>query len=140
MLLCVYTPHETKGLGTISDAKSHMAPATWVSLNEMMQFIDLEDTEKLYIASDSPSSQYRNKNNILLTKDWAIKNKIHQGIGQRTYRLAKFMDNEWVFRGQRSKYRNVPLFTVNDKNTEFDQYLEKRLTNRNSLFYSRITN
>ena len=42
--------------------------------------------------------------------------------------------------GQRSKYRNVPLFTVNDKNTEFDQYLEKRLTNRNSLFYSRITN
>lgn len=37
----LYTPHETKGLGTISDAKSHMAPATWVSLNEMMQFIDL---------------------------------------------------------------------------------------------------
>ena len=72
----LYTPHETKGLGTISDAKSHMAPATWASLNEMMQFIDLEDTEKLYIASDSPSSQYRNKNNVFLTKDWAIKNKI----------------------------------------------------------------
>ena len=53
-----------------------MAPATWASLNELMQFIDLEETETLYIASDSPSSQYRNKNNILLTKDWAIKNKI----------------------------------------------------------------
>ena len=72
----LYIPHGTKGLGTISDAKSHMAPATWVSLNELKQFIDLEETETLYIASDSPSSQYRNKNNILLTKDWAIKNKI----------------------------------------------------------------
>ena len=31
----LYIPHGTKGLGTISDAKSHMAPATWVSLNEL---------------------------------------------------------------------------------------------------------
>ena len=38
--------------------------------------MDLTDTKTLYIASDSPTSQYRNKNNVFLTKKWAIDNNI----------------------------------------------------------------
>ena len=41
----------------------------------MFELVDMLDVETLYIASDSPSSQYRNKFNVFLTKDWAVKNE-----------------------------------------------------------------
>ena len=34
------------------------------------------EIKTLYIASDSPTSQYRNKNNVFLTKKWAVENNI----------------------------------------------------------------
>ena len=72
-----YSPDGVKGLGTISDVKSHTAPSTWASLSEIFKFVDLTNTETLYIASDSTPSQYRNKNNVFLTKQWAIKSNIN---------------------------------------------------------------
>ena len=42
----------------------------------MLKSVDLAETETLYIASDSPANQYRNKNNVFLTKKWAIENQI----------------------------------------------------------------
>ena len=42
----------------------------------MFKQIDLADTQRLYIASDSPLIQYRNKKNLFLSKQWAVSNKI----------------------------------------------------------------
>ena len=41
----------------------------------MFELVDMMDVESIYIASDSTSSQYRNKFNVFLTKDWAVKTK-----------------------------------------------------------------
>ena len=63
-------------LGTISDVKSHQASATMSSISEMFRFSDLTNTNKLFILSDSPTSQYRNRKMIFLMKVWATKNHI----------------------------------------------------------------
>ena len=51
-------------MATISDVKSHKAEATIASLGEIFGDgdVDLKSCKTLYIASDSPTSQYRNKN------------------------------------------------------------------------------
>ena len=55
----------------------YMHHVTWASLATMFKQIDLIDTHGLYIGSDSPTSQYRNKKNVFLTKQqWAIENNI----------------------------------------------------------------
>ena len=72
----LYSHDGVKSLCTISDEKSHTAPATWASLSSIFQQINLGDTQTLYIASDSPTSQYRNKKNVFLTKQWAMESKI----------------------------------------------------------------
>ena len=63
-------------LGTISDVKSHQASATMASISEMFRFSDFTNTNKLFILSDSPTSQYRNRKMIFLMKVWATKNHI----------------------------------------------------------------
>ena len=63
-------------MGTISDVKSHMADATWASLSVMLENCDLSTCKTLYIISDSPTSQCRNKKCIFLIKQWAVKNGI----------------------------------------------------------------
>ena len=62
--------------GTLSDATSHHAPAVWASLEKILEPFNLQQLSHLYIISDSPVNQYRNKNNAFLTKRFAVKNKI----------------------------------------------------------------
>ena len=66
------SPDEAKSICTISEVKSHTAPATWISLADMFKQIDLAGTQRLYIASDSPSNQSRNKKNIFFAEQWAL--------------------------------------------------------------------
>ena len=73
----MYDSDGVKSFGTISDVKSHMAGATWASLHKIFEFIDFSSTNHLYIASDSPSSQYRNKKNVFLMKEWAKQSGIN---------------------------------------------------------------
>ena len=62
-------------MGTISDVKSHKAEATMASLLAMFGG-DLKDCKTLYIISDSPTSQYRNKKMCFLIKKWAVENGV----------------------------------------------------------------
>ena len=64
------------GLATISDEKSHKTSATWASVTEMFNAVDFTGTKTLYIASDSLTSQYRDKKNVLMAKKRAVKNNI----------------------------------------------------------------
>ena len=72
----LYSHDGVQSIGTISDVKCHKAQSTWTSLREMFKEVDLTETKTLYIASDSPTSQYRNRWNVFLTKKWAVENKI----------------------------------------------------------------
>ena len=72
----LYEKEGTQSFGTISDVKSHKADATWASLAKIFTHIDFSDCNHLYVVSDSPTSQYRNKKNVLLMKDWAVSNKV----------------------------------------------------------------
>ena len=73
----LYEHESTRSFATISDVKSHKAEATWASLSKIFAQIDLKSTDHLYIASDSPSSQYRNKKNVILMKACAVMNDIN---------------------------------------------------------------
>ena len=55
-------------LGTISDDKSDNAFATMASITEMLKFTKLTVVDKLFIVSDIPTSQYRNKQMMFLMK------------------------------------------------------------------------
>ena len=55
-------------LGTISDDKSQKALATVASITEMLKFTKLTVVDKLFILSDIPTSQYRNKQMMFLMK------------------------------------------------------------------------
>lgn len=72
----LYDPQGIRSLGTISDVKFHRAESTWASLEKLFKNVDFSDTQTLYIVSDSPTSQYRNKKNVFLTKNFAIDNGI----------------------------------------------------------------
>ena len=61
---------------TISDAKSHKAPAVWASLEKILGSFDLDRLQVLYIITDSPTSQYCNKYNAYLTKKFAIQHNL----------------------------------------------------------------
>ena len=63
--------------GTISDAKSHKAPAVWASLEKVLISFNLEQLKYLNVISDSPTSQYCNKYNAFFTKQFAVENNIH---------------------------------------------------------------
>ena len=67
---------DTRCFGTISDVNSHKADVTWASLTKIFEHVDFSDCDHLFIASDSPSSQYRNRKNVFLMKAWAVSNKI----------------------------------------------------------------
>ena len=54
----LYSPDGVQSLGTVSDVLCHRALSTWTSLTEMFNYVDYKDTKTLYIASDSPTSQY----------------------------------------------------------------------------------
>ena len=61
---------------TISDAKSHKAPAVWASLEKILGSFDLDRLQVPYIFTDIPTSQYRNKYNAYLTKKLAIEHNL----------------------------------------------------------------
>ena len=63
-------------LGTISDDKSQKALATVASITEMLKFTKLTVVDKLFIVSDIPTSQYRNKQMMFSMKPWTKNNKI----------------------------------------------------------------
>ena len=63
-------------LGTISDDKSDNAFATMASITEVLKFTKLTVVDKLFIVSDIPTSQYRNKQMMFLMKPWTKNNKI----------------------------------------------------------------
>ena len=63
-------------LGTISDDKSDNAFATMASITEMLKFTKLTVVDKLFIVSDIPTSQYRNKQMMFSMKPWTKNNKI----------------------------------------------------------------
>ena len=69
----LYTFDGVQSFGTISDFLSHKASSMWTSLKEMLKSVDLTETQTLYIASDSPSNQYRNKNNVFFNKELGSK-------------------------------------------------------------------
>ena len=60
---------------TVSDVKSHKAEATMTSLLAMFGG-DLKDCKTMYIVSDSPTSQYRNKKMCFFIKKWAVENGV----------------------------------------------------------------
>ena len=68
--------------GTINDVKSHKVDATWASQSKIFCKIDFTGTDHLYIVSDSPTSQYRNRKNAFVKKGWAVSTGI---------------DTTWVF-------------------------------------------
>lgn len=72
----LYDPERTTSLGTISSVKSHKASANMASLQALLKFAGFSDTKILYIISDSPNSQYRNRKMVYLVKEWAKKSKI----------------------------------------------------------------
>lgn len=159
----LYSPDGVIGLGTISDVKSHTAPSVWASLTEILKLVDLTDTETLYIASDSPSSQYRNKNNIFLTKLWAVKNKkdVHwiftesghgkgpmDGIGAKIKTTIKdtiaYLPNE-VIRTTNELLNHLPLMhniligTYTDKDVQtYSSMLPKNLVIVSSFGLSKV--
>ena len=73
----LYEHDRVISLGTISDVKSHMAAATMAYVAEMLKSSDLSDTETLYVISDNPTSQYRNRKMVFLIKVWAKTNNIN---------------------------------------------------------------
>ena len=57
---------------------------TWASLSKILRNIDFTDTDHLFIVSDSPLSQYRNRKNVFLMKGWA-------------WAVSAGIDATWVF-------------------------------------------
>ena len=90
---------------TISDAKSHKAPAVWALLEKILGSFDLDRLQVLYIITDSPTSQYRNKYNTYLTKKCAIQHNLSYGYSQNLD-TAKV---RWMELGHQSKTRLMLL-------------------------------
>ena len=67
-----YTSNNVSFHCTISEPKSHKAPAVWASLQKILGSFDRDRLQVLYIITDSPTSQYHNKYNAYLTKKFAI--------------------------------------------------------------------
>ena len=64
-------------LGTITDEKSKDPAATAASLKAVLStVVELSDVQTIYVVSDSPSNQYRNKKMVYLEKIWAVKHRI----------------------------------------------------------------
>ena len=61
---------------TISDAKSHKAPAVWASLEKILGSFDVDKLQVLYVITDSPTSQYRSNYNAYLTKKFSIQHNL----------------------------------------------------------------
>ena len=51
-------------------------PAVWASLERILGSFDLDRLRVLYIITDNPTSQYRNKYNAYLTKKFAIQHNL----------------------------------------------------------------
>ena len=51
-------------------------PAVWASLERILGNFDLDRLRVLYIITDNPTSQYRNKYNAYLTKKFAIQHNL----------------------------------------------------------------
>ena len=90
---------------TISDAKSHKAPAVWALLEKILGSFDLDRLQVLYIITESPTSQYRNKYNTYLTKKCAIQHNLSYGYSQNLD-TAKV---RWMELGHQSKTRLMLL-------------------------------
>lgn len=65
-------------VGSLSDNTDHKNAAVWPSLKVMLSKINLnmEDSEQLFIITDSPTSQYRNKGCAFFTKRLAEKDDV----------------------------------------------------------------
>ena len=74
----VYTADETKCVGSLSDNTDHSAAAVCTSFNSMMEALEIKigELKKLFIITDSPESQYRNKTCAYLTKKCAEENGV----------------------------------------------------------------
>ena len=70
------TSDKVQSFATISDVKSHKADATWASLTAIFKHIDFSNCHHLFIASDSPSNQYRNYQNVFHMKAWAVSQNV----------------------------------------------------------------
>ena len=127
--------------------KSTTAPSTWASLSEIFKFLDLTNVETLYIVSDSTCNQYRNQNNVFLTKQWAVKSNINvcwvftesghgkgpmDGIGAKIKMKVKdtiaFLPNE-VIRNTEELLNHLPLMD----NISIATYTENSVQNNTSL-------
>ena len=76
----LYMSTNVSSHSTISDSKSHKAPAVWASLEKILGSFDLDKLQVLYIITDSLTSQYRNKYNAYLTKKLPFNIIYHMGI------------------------------------------------------------
>ena len=74
----LYQSSGVQSLATISDVKSHKAEATRASLEAMFKSIgiDFRPLKTLYIVTDSPTSQYRNKKIAYLMSKFASDNGV----------------------------------------------------------------
>ena len=63
---------ETISYGALSDTTSHKAPTVSASMKPLIEKVAGKGVKKLFIVSDSPSSQYRNKFCAYLMKSIAI--------------------------------------------------------------------
>ena len=127
--------------------KSYTTPSTWASLSEIFKFLDLTNVETLYIVSDSTCNQYRNQNNVFLTKQWAVKSNINvcwvftesghgkgpmDGIGAKIKMKVKdtiaFLPNE-VIRNTAELLNHLPLMD----NISIATYTENSVQNNTSL-------
>ena len=61
----------TFGFVSVSDSGNHRAPAIHAALKPILTWCVDNNISKLFMVSDSPTSQYRNKYNVFLTQQAA---------------------------------------------------------------------
>ena len=69
----LWSNSECYGMAALSDNTNHRAAATFASWGHTFERLAKQDIKKLYIVSDSPVSQYRNKYIVHLVSETAVK-------------------------------------------------------------------
>ena len=73
----LYSASDSGGFVSISDENNHRAEAVHAAINPTVEKLVRQGIKHLIIVSDSPTSQYRNKTNVWLTKELSVKHNIN---------------------------------------------------------------
>ncbi|CAF1441672.1 unnamed protein product [Adineta steineri] len=73
----VWTNCNSFSFCSISDCTNHIAEAAWCSIEELLNYLIVDQKKTINIISDSPWSQYRNKTTIYMLNRYATKYSIN---------------------------------------------------------------